>query len=192
MPNTQTLLIIFIGITAAAVVLQACVLLGLLMAVRKALETGKEEAEDFRSRLSPVIENGSKLINSVNELAASAQKLVNDVRPHLQTAVTELATMSRNIHAEANRPQTSVDEVATRARYQVDRVDRMTTTFLNGMDRFGQFLNEAVHAPLRQVNGVVAAAKAVVETLRSPSPQRPNPRPARPSRYVADDKDLFV
>jgi hypothetical protein len=68
----------------------------------------------------------------------------------------------------------------------------MTTTFLNGVDRFGSFLNEAVHMPLRQINGVVAAAKAVVDALRAPTPQRGRSRPVPQPMHVGDDKDLFV
>ncbi len=99
--------------------------------------------------------------------------------------------MAHDFRAQANRLQESVDEVADRARQQVNRVDSMTTSMLNGVDRFGRFLNEAVQTPVRQVNGVVAAAKAVVESLRAPAPPRRRPRPT-PSPMVADDKDLFV
>ena len=100
--------------------------------------------------------------------------------------------MTHEIRAQVNQLQDSVDEVALKARHQVDRVDSMTTSLLNGVDRFGMFLNEAVHVPIRQVNGVVAAAKAIMDTLRSPAPARPRPRPAPQPMHVEDDKDLFV
>jgi hypothetical protein len=47
----------------------------------------------------------------------------------------------------------------------------MTTEALNGLDRAGQLLTQAVSVPARQVAGVVAAAKAVLETLRKPAPR---------------------
>jgi hypothetical protein len=69
----------------------------------------------------------------------------------------------------------------------------MTTSFLNGVDRFGTFLNDAVHVPVRHANGVVAAVKAVVDTLRSPAaPRRPRPESTPRHMHVEDDKDLFV
>jgi len=191
MANNETLLMIFIGITAIAVLLQAGVLLGIYLVVRKAVQTGKDEADEYRAKLTPIIDGSGKLISTANDLVASAQSLVKAVRPHLEFAATELANMATEIHAEANQLQASVDEVALKARRQVDRVDGMATSVLNGLDRFGGFLNEAVHLPIRQVNGIVAAARAVVETLRATSGPRTPRRAPRPID-VSEDKDLFV
>lgn len=192
MANTETLLIIFIAITALAVLLQAGVLLGIYVTVRKAVKSANEQADEYRAKLTPLIDTGSQLITTANELVASAQKLIKNVQPQIESTVTELAGMAHDIRTEANRLQASVDEVAARARHQVERVDGMATTFLNGVDRFGSFLNEAVHMPLRQINGVVAAVKAVVDVMRSPTPPRGRSRPAPEPLHVGDDKDLFV
>jgi hypothetical protein len=189
--NNETLLMIFIGITAIAVLLQAGVLLGIFLTVRKAVQIGKEQSEEYRSKLTPILDGSSKLIETANDLVASSQSLVKSIRPHLEFAATELANMASDIHVQASQLQASVDEVAQRARQQVDRVDGMATSVLNGLDRFGGFLNEAVHLPIRQLNGVVAAAKAVVETLRGAAPPRPPRRAPRPVD-MAEDKDLFV
>lgn len=195
MANTETLLIIFIAITGLAVLLQACVLLGLLLTVRKAVKTANEQADEYRSKLMPIIDSsshllnsGTQLIGSVKNLVTTAQTLVKDIQAPAQAAISEMELMTRDIHAQALQLQASVDEIAQKARYQADRVDNMTTSFLNGLDRFGSFLNDAVHAPIRQFNGVIAAARAVVDTLRSPAPSRPRSRPTN----VAEDKDLFV
>ena len=192
MANTETLLIVFIGITAAAVLLQAGMLLGIFVTVRKAVKAANEQADEYRSKLTPLLDTGSQLINTAHDLVASTQKLIKNVQPQIETVVTELAGMARDIHIEAARLQASVDDVAARARYQADRVDGMTTSLLNGVDRFGHFLNDAVHMPLRQINGVVAAVKAVVDVLRAPVPSRGRSRPTPEPMHVADDKDLFV
>ena len=193
MANVNTeLLWILIGVTVA-VLLQAGVLLGIFVTMRAAVRTAKEEADEYRNKLTPIIETGSQLLDTAKSLVDSAASLLNKVKPQVESAVSEMENMSREIHAQIADLQDSVDEVARKARSQADRVDGMTTSFLNGVDRFGTFLNEAVHAPIRQVNGVMAAIKAVVDTLRAPAPPRP-PHPGavpRP-RPVGDDKDLFV
>ncbi len=184
--NTE-LLLILAGVTIA-VLLQAGVLLGIFLTMRKAVQTAKEEADSYRSKLSPLLETSSQLINTGKELVEATQNLVNNLRPPLEAAVSELAHMTHDIHSQVNRLQDSVDEVARKARHQADRVDNMTTSFLNGMDRFGMFLNDAVHAPIRQVNGVVAAVKAVVDTLRAPAPPRASrPQPASRPMRVGED-----
>jgi len=193
MENVSTeLLLILAGITAA-VLLQAGVLVGIFLTMRKALQTAKEGAEEYRAKLMPLIDSASHLINTGNDLVLATETLVNNLKPEIETAVTEMANITRDVHDQVNRLQASMDEVAARARQQADRVDGMTTSFLNGLDRFGSFLNDAVHVPIRQVNGVIAAAKAVIDTLRAPAPTRQSrPQPASRPMQVEEDKDLFV
>ncbi len=195
--NVEMLLMIFVGITAVAVLLQACVLLGMFLIMRKAIVAGKEEAAEFRAKLIPVLdgskelmESGQDVIRTAKELMKTASSLITDLEPHLESAATELADMARDVHQQANQLQAAVDQVALKARRQVDRVDQMATSTLNGLERFGSFVNEAVNLPVRQLSGVIAAAKAVVGTLRTSAPPRPR-RAAHPAS-VADEKDLFV
>jgi methyl-accepting chemotaxis protein len=188
--NTELLLIL--AAVAIAVLLQAGVLLGIFLTMRKAVQTAKEEADLYRGKLTPIIESSSQLISTGKDLVASTQTLINDLKPQFVAAATELSNLTHEIHAQVNQLQDSVDEVAQKARHQVNRVDSMTTSALNGLDRFGAFLNEAVHVPIRQVNGVVAAAKAIMDTLKSPAPPRARPRPVSAPLQVEDDKDLFV
>src|SRR3954452_10090076 len=180
--NTE-LLLILAGVTIA-VLLQAGVLLGIFLTMRKAVQTAKEEADLYRGKLAPIIESSSQLITTGKDLVASTQALIDGLKPQLITAATELSTVTHEIRAQVNQLQDSLDEVAAKARNQVNRVDSMTTSALNGLDRFGTFLNEAVHVPIRQVNGVVAAAKAIMDTLKSPAPARSRPRPVSRPLHV--------
>lgn len=192
MDNVSTQMLLILAGVTIAVLLQAGVLLGILLTMRKALQTAKGEADEYRARLTPLIETGSELLNTGRELVASTRALINQLKPEFEAAATELADITHEVHAQVNRLQDSVDEVAQKARRHADRVDGMTTKFLDGVDRFGAFFNEAVQAPIRQVNGVVAAFKAVVDTLRSPAPRRPpRPQPTPQTAHV-EDKDLFV
>lgn len=195
--NVETLLMIFIGITAVAVLLQACVLLGIYLTVRKAVQRGQDQADDIRAKLIPVLDGSKELIESGKEVVKIAKGVMNganslivDLEPRLESAATELADMVRDVHQQANRLQASVDAVAGKALRQVDRVDHMATSTLNRLERFGNFVNESVNVPVRQLSGVIAAAKAVVATLRAPAQSRPRhaPHPAP----AAEDKDLFV
>src|SRR4051794_21594419 len=186
--NTELLLIL--AAVAIAVLMQAGVLLGIFLTMRKAVQTAKEEADLYRGKLTPIIETSSQLITTGKELVAATQTLIDGLKPQLIGAATELSTLTHEIRMQVNDLQDSVDEVAHKARHQADRVDSMTTSALNGLDRFGTFLNEAVHVPIRQVNGVVAAAKAIVDSLRAPA--RPRPRAVSQSLQVEEDKDLFV
>jgi methyl-accepting chemotaxis protein len=129
-------------------------------------------------------------LESANGLVATTKKLFDGLDPKLKSAATDLADMSQELHEQTVRLRASADEIAEKLHRQADRVDEMATSTLNGIERFGSFINQAVDLPVRQVAGVVAAAKAVIETLRAPLPPRsrraPHPNP------TTDDKDLFV
>lgn len=195
--NVEILLTLFVGIASVAVLLQGSVLLAIFLAVRKAITTGKQEAAEFRDKLIPVLDgskelmdSGQDVIRTANNLLKAANSLIINLEPHLESAATELADMARDIHQQTNQLQGAVDEVALKARRQVDRVDHMATSTLNALERFGGLVNEAVNLPVRQLSGVIAAAKAVVGAMRAPAQSRPRraPQPAP----VTDDKDLFV
>jgi methyl-accepting chemotaxis protein len=188
-PNLETLLIVFIAITGAAVLLQACVLLGMYLTMRKAVQTGKEQADEFRSKIVPVLDSSKEFLGIAKALLGTAQDLIKQLEPKLDSAASDLAGMARDLHVQTYRLQVSADEIAQKVRRQADRVDGMTTSVLNGVDRFGNFVNEAVKVPVRQVSGIMAAAKAVVETLRAPVPHQ---RKAPSTTDVPDEKDLFV
>lgn len=194
--NLETLLIIFVGLTAIAVLLQAGVLLGILLTMLKAVKFAKQEADEYRGKITPLIQSGSRLIESGEklvgtgkELIATTTGLVQRLEPQLNTAAAEMTEMAQSLHEQTVRLQAQADEIAYKVRQQSDRVDGMTTSLLNNVDRAGRFLNDAVNAPIRQVHGVVAAAKAVVDTLRAPAP----PKSQRIySEAPTDEKDLFV
>lgn len=184
------LLIVFVAITGFSVLLQACVLLGIFLAVRKAVQSGKEQAEEFQSKLTPVLETSKVFMESANGLFAATKNLIDGIDPKLRSAATDLADMTSDLQEQTTRLRASADEIAEMVHRQANRVDGMATATLNGVDRIGGLINQAIDVPARQVAGVIAAAKAVIETLRAPLPPRsrraPQPNPA------TDDKDLFV
>jgi hypothetical protein len=188
-------LIIFIAITGLAVLLQAGVLLAMFLTLRKAIASARERAEGFEGKIFPVVQTAHQFLSTGQELVESIRSLVTKLDPPLQSA--ELDAMSKDLHAQATRLQNSVDDMAQKAHRQAERVDGMTTSFLNGLDRVGSFINQAVDAPIRQASGVIAAIKAVVETLRAPgTPRRrraPQREAATPQRvHQTGDQDLFV
>jgi len=63
---------------------------------------------------------------------------------------------------------------------------RWSPAFLDSVDRVGGIVNGVVHKPAKQLFGILASIKAVVETLRNPS-RSPGPIPTtRTNRNHAD------
>ena len=63
--NNETLLLIFVACTGAAVLLQALVLLAMLLTARKALKIAQEQIEDLRTNVLPVVKETRELLSSV-------------------------------------------------------------------------------------------------------------------------------
>ena len=164
MPNNEMILTILVTVIAAAGLIQLFVFIAMLAAIKKGMKLAGEYATDLKTDLVPVLEHSKKLLYSTKELMARLE-------PKLEAAATDVAELAHIASTEARKMQESADEIAERVRRQAARVDEMATDALNTVDRVGNFVNQAVSVPLRQVSGVVAAGKAIYETLRAPSPR---------------------
>jgi hypothetical protein len=68
--------------------------------------------------------------------------------------------------------QSSVTEILENVRKQSSRVDHMVSGVLDSADRAGDFVTDIVSRPMRQISGVLAFAKAVIESLRGSGAQQ--------------------
>ena len=155
--NTETILIIFVAFTGVAVVLQACMLLAIYISLRKAAQSAKEASDDFKSTVLPLVH--------------STRALVERITPQIMTLSADLAELTASFKKETRGVSFSAAEIMQRVSRQSERLDVMLTNGLNAVDRAGVVVEAAVAAPVRQVNGVLAAIKAVIETYRSDVPR---------------------
>jgi methyl-accepting chemotaxis protein len=155
MPNfdNQTIQLAILAVTALVLLLQTVALLVILITVRKTASSLKNEVEDLRSALMPVIYN--------------TRELLGRLTPRVEATVEDLAQIAKSLRVQTEELQASAREVGERLRTQVSRVDSMVTTVLDTVDRTGDFLAEAVSKPVRQISGLVASVKAMVESLRA-------------------------
>jgi methyl-accepting chemotaxis protein len=176
------------------VLLQAGILLAMFLVVRKAVKIGMERTDEFKEKLTPVLEVSHKFLTTGHDLIDSTRAIVAKLDPRIESTVKEIEKMTQELHNQITRLQQSVDDVAQKTRRHVDRVDEMTTSFLNNVDRAGKFVNQAIDVPVRHASGLVAAARVVLEVLRTPTKHRasrdskPAPAPPQPV-YETDDKD---
>jgi len=176
MSNTDTLLLVICIIMGVSVLLQIGFLIALAVMGGKAMKMAKQYGDEFRSVATPALHHA-------RELLEASKSLVARLEPKLDAAASDLAEMTKVAREETQKIQASADEISERIRRQAERMDTMTTSTLNGVERAAHFVEKGVHVPLRQVVGIFAAAKAIVEALRSPSAARRRP----PRNAHADD-----
>ncbi len=174
--DNETILLVVAGVTALAMVVQTILLIAVFAAVRKAANAVREEVEDLRSSVMPLVYN--------------ARDLYERLAPKIEAAVGDVAEIAEGLRVQTAQLQTTALETMERLRRQTSRLDHMFTAVLDAVDRAGGFVAEAVSRPVRQMAGVLSSIKAVVESLRTTAAE---PRPAHPgSQRPAGDKEMFV
>ena len=163
-PNTDTILIIFVAIVGVLALLQALVLLGIFLSLRKAAKSAMVATDDFKATVMPTIH--------------STRDLIERVSPQIVTISKGLAELTELLRKESRGVSVSASEIVERVNRQTKRLDGMLTNGLDAVERAGEVVETAVAAPIRQVNGIVAAVKAMVETYLSDTPRR---RPTYPN-----------
>lgn len=170
--DTQTiLLIVFVGITGLAVLLQASVLFGMFLAMRKVLKLVQDNVDEVRTKVLPVVTEAGDFFTRVG--------------PKLESMTTDMSDLMHDLREQGAELQESAAVILEKVQRQSSRIDTMMTGFLNSVDRAGTFINDVVSAPVRQLNAIASAARAIFSALTSRSPE-----PA--ATHAAADKDLFV
>jgi hypothetical protein len=105
----------------------------------------------------------------------STRELVERISPQIISISADVAELAASLKKETRGVSFSAAEILQRVNRQTERLDTMLTSGLNAVERAGVVVESAVAAPVRQVNGVLAAIKAVIDTYRSDFSRR---RPA--------------
>ncbi len=168
--DAQTLMLAFVAVAALALVVQTIGLLAVLLVARKGVRNIHEELEHYRSSLMPLI--------------LRSRDMMQNVAPELEAAASDMAAITARLREQTHDIQAATNEIVTRAQTQAGRVDRMLTSVFDRVDRASAFMSDSVARPLRQLSGVVASVKAVVDTFRTPASSHPRPHPPQsPSQY---------
>jgi methyl-accepting chemotaxis protein len=171
--DPQTAQLIFAGVAALALLLQAIVLLAIFFGIRKAISTLREDFEDIRTSVTPFVKD--------------AHDVFTRVAPKIEETTADVAALTHTLRAQSEDLKVASTEIIEKARRQATRLDAMATNVLDTADRAATFVNEAVSKPMRQLSGILASIKAVVESLRAPEPAartRTNHKPGDPEMFV--------
>jgi hypothetical protein len=193
MPNSnfELIITIFVGLTAFAMLAQASFVVVLYLGAKKSFESLRKEFDEFRDGAAPVVNSARAFLE---KMAPKIEPITHDMFATVENAKaitgdltrisSEVSELMEKVRAQANGLETSAAEVLDRVKFQLNRVDSMVTSALDATDRMGHFLESTVTVPARQVTGILAAAKAIVDSLR-------HYEPARRTRPV-NDHESFI
>ncbi|HLB92451.1 MAG TPA: hypothetical protein VJK27_08940 [Terriglobales bacterium] len=147
----DNLLKLFIAITTFAVLLQAGILLGLFLAVRKSTARMEALAAEVTSKTLPTIE--------------AFQSTLTELRPKIDVISTNAAESSNLIRNQLARIDATLTDALDRTRLQVIRADELLNRTMDRVEETSEIVHKTVVSPLRQVNGLMAAITTGVEVF---------------------------
>jgi uncharacterized protein HemX len=165
--SSQTLLVIFVGIAAVSILMQAGFTVGIFLGARKTQKKLTTLADDIRLHALPVI--------------MSSREMIHDLTPKVKTITENLTATSATLRSKADQIGALVGDVADRTQGQVSRIDGMVKLTLDQLTSAVQAVEHGIAKPVRQVNGIFNGLRAGVEVLRHKSPDP-----------ITPEDDLFV
>lgn len=147
----DNLLRIFIAVTTFAVVIQAGILIGLYLAVRKSAAKMEALANEVQTKALPAIDN-------VNNFLAEA-------RPKIDTLTTNVSESSTLVRNQLARIDATLTDALDRTRLQVIRADELLNRTMDRVEETSDVVHKTVMSPLRQVNGLMAAVSTGLEVF---------------------------
>lgn len=169
--NHDELLLVFVGMTGFALLVQAIVMLVAFFTVRKSIASVLTEVSELRASVTPILTKSKDLLDRLG--------------PKAESIATDLAELAHTLRVQGAEIQSSVDELMERIHQQTLRVDAMFTNVLDGVEHASTVVAESVSRPARQISAIISSAKAFLTVLATGRP------PSRPARTRAD-QDMFV
>jgi hypothetical protein len=153
----NTVITVFVVVTALAVVMQACILLAMAVAARKTQTRVLAIAEEIRGHLGPVLR--------------TTRDLLDDSAPKIKAITANLEETSQMVRVQTIHLNHAMDDLLARSKQHVARVDGIVTDTLDSVEHARQTVTRVTDGPIRWVNamsnGIQAAVARFVQQRRS-------------------------
>jgi hypothetical protein len=149
--GNSRLLMVFVGMVAIAMLVQAGALIAMAIGAAKARKRGLEIAEEIRGKMSPILD--------------STQGLIQEMTPKIKVITENLVETSHVVRSKAAEFDATASDLNMKTRAQAARVDGMVTSVLNTTADVSETLQRAVKVPVREIAGLVNGFKAGLEVL---------------------------
>ena len=160
--DRQTTQLIIVAAVALSLLVQAFVLLATFMIARKTIKKLQDDLDEARGKLLGLIDKALPILEHTREFLARTT-------PKVEAAAADIAAVTQKLRKESDDVQAAAAELVERTRRQGARIDSMMTKTFDAVERTAGFMTHTVGKPMRQLSAVLASAKAVVETLRTPT-----------------------
>jgi hypothetical protein len=148
---SNNLLTFFIAVTAAAVLLQACILAGMFFAMKKSSAKMEALAEEVKNKVLPTAE--------------LAHAMITELRPKIETVVDNVSVSTTVMRTQLERIDATLTDIVDRTRLQVIRADEFVTGTMDKLEETREVVQRTVVSPVRYISGIAHGVSAGVEAF---------------------------
>jgi hypothetical protein len=149
----ENLLIVFIAVTACAVVLQAGILAGMYFGMRKTSAKVESLAEEVKTKVLPTAE--------------LAHSMMTELRPKIETVVDNVSVSTTMLRTQMERVDATLTDIVDRTRLQVIRADEFVNSTMDKLEETREAVQRTVVSPVRQISGLMHGVGAGFEAFFS-------------------------
>jgi len=171
MNNESTLLVVFVGITGLALVVQAIVMLVAFLTMRKTIVSLQSDVQELRTTAMPIL--------------ARTRETLEKVAPKIESIATDVADLAHRLKEQSIEFEAVAGEILERVHRQTSRVDNMFTGVVDGVEHASNVVADSITKPVRRIAAMLSGAKAFITVLAT------GRRPDQQVDAVAD-QDMFV
>jgi hypothetical protein len=166
---------IFIGVTAAAVVLQALILVAMYLAVRKIGAKVESLATEVQDNVLPKVSSlASDMKVKVLPVVDTAHSMLLESRPKIEAAIADVSSTTAVVRAQVVRIDAALTDVVDRTRLQVIRADEMVSHTMDKIEETGDMVRRTVVSPVKHISGVVRGVSTGFEVFFGAKRRRRN------------------
>jgi methyl-accepting chemotaxis protein len=171
MNNESTLLVVFVGITGLALVVQAIVMLVAFLTMRKTIVSLQSDVQELRTTAMPIL--------------ARTRETLEKVAPKIESIATDVSDLAHRLKEQSVEFEAVASEILERVHRQTSRVDNMFTGLVDGVEQASNMVADTITKPVRKITAMLSGAKAFFTVLAT------GRRPGEQVDVIAD-QDMFV
>ena len=149
----NTVLTIFVVVTACAVLLQAVILVGMFLAMRKTSAKMELLAEEVKTKVLPTAE--------------LAHSMITELRPKIATTMDNISVSTTMLRNQMERMDATLTDIIDRTRLQVIRADEFVNSTMDKLEETREAVQRTVVSPVRHISGLMHGVTAGVEAFFS-------------------------
>src|SRR5258708_35403714 len=145
----DTVLTIFVVVPACAVLLQAGILVGMFIAMRKTSAKMESLAEEVKTKVLPAAE--------------LAQSMMTELRPKIVTLVDNVSVSTTVLRTQMERMDATLTDIIDRTRLQVIRADEFVNITMDKLAESRAAVQRTVVSPVRPISALIHAVTPRVQ-----------------------------